>query len=25
VPPLEPVGAPNERDHLAACIRKNEI
>jgi oligopeptide/dipeptide ABC transporter ATP-binding protein len=26
VPPLEPVGAPvAELDHLAACIRKNEI
>jgi oligopeptide/dipeptide ABC transporter ATP-binding protein len=28
VPPLEPVGAPNPtaaRDHVAACIRKNEI
>jgi oligopeptide transport system ATP-binding protein len=28
VPPLEPVGAPNliaARDHVAACIRKNEI
>jgi oligopeptide/dipeptide ABC transporter ATP-binding protein len=26
VPPLEPVGAPvAEPDHLAACIRKNEI
>jgi len=28
VPPLEPVGAPNQmagREHVAACIRKNEI
>ena len=28
VPPLEPVGTPNQvpaLDHLAACIRKNEI